>query len=197
MINHQPTEEDWLHINDFKMPPLYLGCQVHFYGSGDLTGDPKWGIVSKIEDKTVQIRLMDADVWLRLMEAVRHKDDPRLEFFPNLKSKGVWALHPSEVARRREIQDLKDRMTALEGGSVLGCGPLGSDGKDDEQEPEGNPNWGKITAANSDDIIRWSEEGKKPTEIAELLGAGWTALKVGKAIKKLKSKQAEQLATAS
>ncbi len=175
----EPTEQDWAVINDFRPPKVSLGDYVGVYAGGDLTGAPKWGMVIRVEEKSVIAVLLDRDVWLRSTESMRHVSDPWLRFMPRIQSKGTWDLHPVTKARNERIKSLEDRLAALESGKPLDVSCNGEAVKVAAPPPRKKIKVSEVTDAYKEEIYTLSDQGKKPREIADYLGAGWSKQLVG------------------
>lgn len=182
----EPTDLEWQEINDFRMPPCQPGDLVNWHVDGDTHAEPRWGYIERVDAKSAVIRLLATDTFQVPKLGVRHKDDPELRFKPRLRAYGVWDFHPSHKERVNKLQWLENRIRKLEGLEVDDSQTDSSELSARGASPEDLKAIRELTPAREQEIVDWAAEGMSKKQIAEVMGGGWNAMRVGKILKNTK-----------
>lgn len=95
---------------NFQAPNAPPGIGVLFYPDGKRTGGtPLVGVLSVNKGN----RMFVIQVGQNLMMNVRHISDPKLEE-PIIRKSGAWDFTPEYLAQQEAVEDLRNRVTALE-----------------------------------------------------------------------------------
>ena len=108
MSTHQEAYDQAI---KFEMPQVLQGTAVFFYPFHD-QGQPRLSWVVRISRTGRNLMLRTADG--KIMEGVRHVDDPKLEWNNDFRENGSWDFSDEWKRLEKEHKDIEARIAALE-----------------------------------------------------------------------------------